>query len=135
MLCAARCWSVLIVLVALMLSACAQAKPASPDPQSVLAILRAYPGGTLSEDRIMKEGLDVSYRVSHIVRTTTETAVAYYDAPLRRLGLEESPYRGLTSDDLRVDYTWYYYGCPFHSLTMSTTAERLTLTYTYGPCR
>jgi len=127
--------SVFVLLALVLFTACGQSKPRSPEPEAVLAILRHYPGGARIEDRIVKNDLDIMYRISFSVQTTPTQAIAYYAPLLQTLGLEENPSRGPTFDDLPVDYYWHYYGCPFHAVAMTTTAQKLLLTYTYGPCR
>jgi hypothetical protein len=119
----------------MLLIACGQSKPASPDPQKVLGILRQYPSGTLVEDHILDQTYDTSYRLAFAVKTTPEEAIRYYTPLLQNLGMEENPSRGPTSDNLHVDYRWYYYGCPFHSVTITTSAQKLQLTYVTGDCR
>lgn len=117
----------------LVLVGCASAQPASPAPQTVLAILRQYPGGILTDDRIIYNLGDVTYRISYAVQTTPEAVVAYYDPLLQKLGMEQNPSRGPTMDGLPVDYFWMFYGCPYHGVQI-TTGKQLQLTYTSGPC-
>jgi len=124
-----------ILVISILLTACVQSKPPSPEPQVVLAILRQYPGGTLIEERILENNGDVTYRISFAVQTTPDAAIANYAPLFRAIGMKENPSRGPTLDDLQVDYRWTYYGCPYHEVAMTTTVQKLQLTYTYGPCR
>jgi len=128
--------SIFCLIMGSSLSTCApHPTHASPDPQTVLAILRQYPGGTRIEDRILTQDGDVAYRISFAVQTTPTAAIAYYDPLLRSLSMEKNPSIGPTSDDLPVDYFWMYYGCPYHGVQITTTAQKLQITYGYGPCR
>jgi hypothetical protein len=127
-------WVIALLTMALITS-CGQSKPLSPDPQAVLAVLRQYPGGTRIEDRILQQEGDVMYRISFAVQTTSTAAIAYYDPLLRTLGMEKNPSIGPTRDDLPVDYFWMYYGCPYPAVQITTTAQKLQITYGYGPCR
>ena len=126
-----------LLLIVVSLTACVQSKTRSPDPQAVLTILRQYPSGTLVEDKILEDRGDVTYRISHDVQTTSEAVIAYYNPLLQTLGMEENPSRGPTPtfDNLPVDYLWMYYGCPYHAVAITTTTQKLQITYTTGPCR
>lgn len=126
-----------LLLIVVILTACVQSKPRSSEPQAVLAILRQYPGGMLIEDKILESEGDVTYRISHGVQTTSEAVIAHYNPLLQILGMEENPSRGPTPtfDSLPVDYLWMYYGCPYHAVAITTTTQKLQITYTTGPCR
>ena len=125
-------WFLLIVML---LVACNQSKPPSPDPQAVLEILRQYPGGTLVEDRMPKNEGDFEYLLSFATQTTLEAAVAHYDPLLRTLGMEGYTPQGAIRNNFPVDYLWRYSGCPYHGVELSITSGSLQITYGYGPCR
>jgi len=130
-------WSVRSLICGVLLTACTSpySTHPSPDPQDVLTILRHYPGGTKTEDRILySNGGDTTYRISFTVQTTSDAAISYYRPLLSAVGIDPNPSRSPTRDDHPVNYRWLSTSCPYHAVAIGVTTERLEVTYTYGPC-
>ncbi|GEM_PF-1497728 len=133
--------AILLTVTVLLLSACTgllqpQATTPLPDPQKVIAILHQYPGGTILNERSFENGGDPAIQIVFQIQTTKEAAIAYYDPLFKGIGFKQTSSTAPLDGGRSVDQAWSSgASCPFHYVTIATTASRLEVTYVHGPCR
>lgn len=130
----------ILMLCSWIVVSCTVAKPLSPQPTQVLAVLRHYPGAMLVKDDYRQQisGAE-QYSLVYTIQTTVEDAVAYYEPRLTALGIhtrlsQPSSRDMITSEGLPVDHWWWFDGCPLHSITLSLAGSALHLMYSTGAC-
>ena len=127
-------WSYLALMISFLITSCTQSSQPAPNPQTVLAILRQYPGGVLTDNQLLKGAGDVEYLISFDIQTTPAAVITYYEPLLQPLHIEGYAPQGAIRNNVPVDYEWRYKGCPYHVIEMSVTLHKVYLSYGYGPC-